>query len=386
MNAKNLGRMSSGGSTRKRRVRYGVAGLGYISQDAVLPAFAHAKKNAELVALISDDPKKLRAIGKKYGVDVLVDYDSVEECFGEIDALYIGTPNSEHVDLVVRAARAGVHVLCEKPLAVTPRECRRMIDACRKGGVKLMTAYRLHFEAANLKAVEIARSGELGELRLFNSSFTMQVKDPENIRLKAALGGGPLHDIGIYCINAARSLFRDEPESVFAWAANSGDRRFVEVEESVAAVLRFPGARLATFVCSFGAADSGFAQLVGTKGELRLDPAYEFHEALSLTTTIKGKAATREFAKRDQFAAELIYFADCILKDREPEPSGEEGFADVRVIDALHRSLRTGKPVRLAGDLEVRHPDPRQRIDRPAVRKPRMTRAKTPAGDTKHED
>ena len=180
-----------------------------------------------------------------------------------------------HRDYTVRACRAGIHVLCEKPLAVSESDCEEMINAAAENGVKLMTAYRLHFEQANMKAVEIAQSGKLGELRAFNSVFTMQVKDGD-IRLQKDLGGGTLYDIGIYCINAARYLFQDEPIEVFGFSANNGEKRFKEVDEMFSAILRFPDERLASFTTSFGASDVSAYQIVGTEGDLRVDPAYEF--------------------------------------------------------------------------------------------------------------
>src|SRR5258705_13495213 len=125
-----------------------------------------------------------------------------------------------HADYTIRAARAGVHVLCEKPMAVTSAECRRMIAACRTAEVKLMIAYRLHFETLNLSAIDLARGGRLGELKFFNSSFSMTVRRGD-IRTRRACGGGTLYDIGVYSINAARNLFRPEPTPVAAVSVNS---------------------------------------------------------------------------------------------------------------------------------------------------------------------
>ena len=361
-----------------RRVRYAVVGQGYIAQIAVLPAFAHARRNSELAALVSGDRVKLRALGRKYEVNHLYTYDRYEECLrrGEVDAVFIALPNHLHREYTVRAARAGVHVLCEKPMALTERDCRAMITAARRNRVKLMVAYRLHFEEANLKAAALTRSGKLGEPRIFDSVFTMQVK-PGNIRVQAE-GGGALYDIGIYCMNAARALFAAEPTAVFAWSANIGERRFREVDEMTAAVLRFPGERLATFTCSLGAADVGAYQVVGTKGSLRVDPAYGYADALVHHLQIGETEKERGFRKRDQFAAELLHFSDCVLRDREPEPSGAEGLADVRVIRALLRSARTGRPVRLGRFNRSRRPLP-QEIERPPVRKPRLVHAQSPS-------
>ena len=276
------------------RVRYAVVGQGYISQIAVLPAFANARRNSELVALVSDDPQKLQVLGRRYGVDRLYGYEEFDACLAsdEVDAVFIALPNHLHHAYTLRSARAGKHVLCEKPMAVTEDECLEMIEEAEKNRVQLMVAYRLHFEQANLKAVEIARAGRLGDLRTFNSLFCMQVEDG-NIRLQAAAGGGTLYDIGIYCINAARHLFGAEPIEVVAFAANNGEARFREVDEMTSAILRFPDDRLASFTCSFGAADVAAFDLGGTKGTLRLEKAYSFAEDMTQRLTV-GKRTTEK--------------------------------------------------------------------------------------------
>jgi glucose-fructose oxidoreductase len=363
----------------RSKVRYAVVGQGHIAQVAVLPAFAHAGRNSELAALVSGDRVKLRALGRKYGVSGLYSYEEYDDCLrtGAVDAVYIALPNHLHRDFAVRAARAGVHVLCEKPLAVSEADCRAMIAAARRGRVKLMVAYRLHFEEASLEAVETVRRGRLGQPRIFDSLFTLQVR-PGNIRLQGK-GGGGLYDIGIYCINAARALFAAEPTQVFAWSASNGDRRFREVDEMTAAVMRFPGERLASFTCSLGAADVSEYRVVGSKGSLRVEPAYEYAEGLVHHLQTGGEPQKKTFAKRDQFAAELLYFSDCVLGDREPEPSGEEGLADVRVIRALLRSAEAGRPVRLGPFVRRRRPRLAQEIQRPPVRKPRVLRAEPPS-------
>jgi predicted dehydrogenase len=367
---------------KTKRIRYAVAGQGYIAQAAVLPAFENAAKNSELVALISDDPAKLAKLARKYDVKHTYDYSEYDECLrsGDVDAVYIALPNHMHQEYTVRAAQAGIHVLCEKPMALTVGECQSMIHACRDNRTKLMIAYRLHFEKSNLKAIQLAQSGKLGDLRIFSSVFTMQVK-AGNSRLQRALGGGTLYDIGIYCINAARYLFQDEPVKVFANRARSDDVRFSEVEEMVSANLVFPRDRLATFVCSFGASDVSTYQIVGTRGELVVNNAYEYSSPIKHTLTIKGKEKRRTFAKRDQFAPELIYFSDCILEDKEPEPSGAEGMADIRVINGLYRSAENQSPVALSEFEEVSRPMPNQEISRPAVKKPSLYHAEAPNQD-----
>ena len=151
-------------------VRYAVVGLGHIAQVAVLPAFAHAK-NAKLVAVVSGDAAKRRAAGRRFKLEATYDYDEFEACLDTVDAVYIALPNHQHAEYTIRAANAGVHVLCEKPMAVTVEECERMIAACADNGVKLMIAYRLHFEEINLGAVELVRKGRIGDPKYFSSSL-----------------------------------------------------------------------------------------------------------------------------------------------------------------------------------------------------------------------
>jgi predicted dehydrogenase len=364
------------------KIRYAVVGLGHLAQVAVLPAFKSAE-NSELVALVSSDSEKLKKLGKKYRVQNLFSYREYEQALSLVDAVYLVVPNHLHRDYSVRAAKAGVHILCEKPMAVTEEECDSMIEAAENNSVKLMIAYRLHFEKGNLEAAELARSGELGDPRFFSSQFAQQVAE-ENIRVTEPVekGGGPLYDMGVYCINAARYLFRAEPSSIFACTAtNSGDKRFQKVEEMTSVVMRFPNEGLATFACSFGAADISRYTLVGTKGVLTADPAYEYASGIKLRITKGGKSSNKSFPKRDQFAAEIIYFSDCILQNKAPEPSGREGLADVRIVRAIYESARTGKVVELPDFPNHRWPAMQQEIHRPPHGKPETVNAESPSGE-----
>ena len=356
-------------------VRYAVVGLGHIAQVAVLPAFAHARRNSTLAALVSDDAAKRKELARRYKVPAF-SYDDFDQVLEEVDAVYIALPNSMHAEYTIRAANAGVHVLCEKPMAVTTDECERMIEACRTNRVKLMIAYRLHFEEINLKGVDLVRRGRIGEPRYFNSSFSMTVRGG-NIRTKRELGGGTLYDIGIYCINAARYLFRAEPLEVSAVSVHSGSRKLADVDETTAAILRFDGGRVASFVCSFNAADEASYRVVGTKGQLVVDDAYEYAKGLSYELTVGERTTRKRIGKRDQFAPELLHFSDCIRRNVEPEPSGEEGLQDVRIIEALYESADTGKVVTLPAHREARRPSGRQIIRRRGVRKPSLVRARS---------
>jgi glucose-fructose oxidoreductase len=307
-------------------------------------------------------------------------YDGLEECLkaAEIDAIYIALPNDMHRDFTVRSAHCGVHVLCEKPMAVTSSECAEMIDACTDNNVKLMIAYRLHFEAANLEAIEIAKSGRLGDLRLFDSVFAMQVR-PGNIRVQKGHGGGSVYDIGIYCINAARYIFQDEPTEVFACEGTDGDGRFQEVDEMMSVILRFPHERLANFTCSFNGPGLQFYNVMGTRGNLRVEPAYDYAVDLKHRLRVGDEEEEQTFPKRDQFAAELTYFADCVLHRRDPEPDGWEGLQDVQLVEAIYKSAKSGMPVKV----QAFHRDkPRacrsQEITKPPVDEPELVGVEAP--------
>ena len=364
--------------TAHQPVRYAVVGLGHIAQVAILPAFAHAK-NSELVALITGDPLKQKKLAKKYGVPAF-HYDDFERAVAEqgIEAVFIALPNTQHRPFTERAARAGVHVLCEKPMATTEKDCRAMIAACEKAGVRLMIAYRLHFAPAHLEAIALARSGKLGDLRYFSSIFGSQVR-PGNIRTDPKDGGGPLRDLGVYCINAARYLFDAEPLEVRALTLSKrGDKRFGKVEEMAGALLTFPGERVAQFTASFGSTHVASLELVGTRGMLRMDPAYSYSEKVKWTVMREGKKKKKVFPVSDQFAPELIHFSECVRKGRRPEPDGNEGLADVRIVEAIFKAAASGRAVKIAPVKGQKRVRPAQAIERPPARKAALVKSAPP--------
>ena len=372
--------------SKTKKIRYAVVGLGNIAQEAVLPAFKNASSNSVLTTLISEDKQKLKILAKKYKVKNCYLFDEMEECFQkqEIDALYIATPNDRHREIVELAAKYKIHILCEKPMAVTHSDCIYMDAAAKKNNIKLMVAYRLHFESANLEAIKMCRQGTLGDLKFFNSSFSYQVKDKKNIRLNpTSVGGGALYDIGIYCINAARYLFKAEPIEVVGFSATSDDPRFINTEETTSAILRFPNDKLAAFTVSFGAFDSSDYEIIGEKGRIRLENAYEYAAPMELRTFLKSKEgmkkATRKFKKSDQFSAELLYFSDCIIKNKTPEPGPMEGMADVKIIEAILTSIHNNAPVSLEIANKTQHPSQKQKIVRPGVRKRKIFHANSPS-------
>jgi glucose-fructose oxidoreductase len=360
-------------------IRYAVIGLGHIAQAAVLPAFGHARANYVLTALVSGDGVKLSKLASQYRVEHTYTYDQYHECLrsGLVDAVYLALPNHLHKQYVIAALREGIHVLCEKPLGLTATECKAMIRASTQNHTKLMVAYRLHFDDAHLNLMSLVQSGRLGDVRIIQSLFTQQVRKGDT-RLDPKVGGGPLPDIGIYCINAARYLFQAEPSEVFAMPLRNKDERFRRVEEMDGVCLRFPGERLAAFVCSFGASNRVDVDIVGTKGNVRLESAYKYTADMRQITQIGGKITTRHYPIHDQFAPQLKYFTDCILKQKDPEPSGLEGLIDVAIIEALQRSARSGKPVKVKVPSKRTRPSPHQgmRMARPQV--PSQVRVKSP--------
>ncbi len=366
-----------------KKIRYAVVGLGHIAQAAVLPAFKHTGENTRLTALVSDDSAKLSELSRKYKTEINCHYDEYHKLLrsGEIDAVYIATPNSLHYPFASLAAKEGVHVLCEKPLTSDLRTAFELEEIVKRSGVKFMTGYRLHFDAANLEAIKMIHSAKFGEIRIFNSVFSMQVRDRDNIRLKRQYGGGPLLDIGIYCINAARYLFRDEPFEVFASHVNNTDDRFTEVDEMLAVVLKFPKNRLATFTCSFGASDCSEYKVVGTKASLTLENAYDYSLPMKLFFTKDEKTTVKKYPKHDQFGAEILYFSNCILNNLAPEPSLKEGLIDLQIIRAIQRSSETGETVQVQTEIKTERPELRQKISKPGIAEPEGINVVSPSMD-----
>jgi predicted dehydrogenase len=352
---------------KKRRVRYALLGAGEIARVAVLPAFEHASENSELCAIVSGDADKRRELAERFGAELTGSYEELESVIerAHVDAVYVATPNDLHREHTERAARAGAHVLCEKPMAPTVEDCQAMLRACQAANVRLMIAYRLHFEEASLRAIEIAQGGQIGKARLFTAWLTQQVKAGD-IRARATPGSGALFDLGVYPINAARHLFRAEPTRVFC-SITRGDSRFEGTDASAAGTLIFEGERMAQFSVSLEASSISAYRVIGERGDLVVDPGFAYDEGLRHLLTINGRTDERRFPKRDQFAAEIVAFSRAILENQEIEPSGEEGIADVRIVRALLESAQTGKAVDLPPYQRSLRPSMRQEIYLPPV-------------------
>ncbi len=340
------------------RVRFAVVGLGYVAQRAILPAFSHTGRFAELTTLVSSDPVKLRELGARYRVSNLYSLDEFDTALAAdtFDAVYITLPNALHCDFALRAAIARKHILCEKPLALTSGECKEMIRVTQEHHVRLMVGYRLHFERSNMRAAAIVRSGEIGTPRIVDAVVSMQLSE-ESPRTRRELFGGPMYDIGIYGINAARYLFRSEPCRVAALTSSFNDTRFTDIAGLESAVLDFGAGRIATISASYGSTATSYFNVIGTAGTVRLSPAFDFEHAPSLEVSTAGRVEREHYPISDQFAPEIIEFARCITDHVEPESSGLEGLADVRIIEAIERASATGRLVELGDFKKPRRPD-----------------------------
>ncbi len=351
-------------------IRYAVVGAGWISQEAFMPGVAQSG-NSRIEAIVTGDMVKAKKLADFHGIPQIVSYADYDLLLanGTIDAVYIALPNSMHADYAIRAAKAGKHILVEKPLAVTVAESERMIAAARDAGVLLMTAYRLHNEPGTVALLEKIREGAIGKPLFFQSVFSFQMAGG-NHRLKTEHWGGPLQDVGVYCINAARHVFGEEPiEATATLHQPKEDPRFTEVEASIAATLRFPSGGIAQIIASFGAAAVDGYRVTGSEAEIELDPAFRFETATRMRWRKNGVIEETTFPQFDHFGGQAAYFSDCIISGTPPESDGEEGLADMRVLLAIEASAKTGKPVPIASPARLRHPTPDMVRTRPITSK-----------------
>jgi len=327
-----------------------VVGLGSIAQGSILPAFANSKQ-AKLAGLVSRDKSKAVRVAEKFPAPAY-SCDEYSSCVAspEVAAVYIATPQGEHAKYAVEAAQAGKHVLCEKPLAATVEQSRAMLEACRQNRVTLMTAYRKYFDPGTLFLKSLIRNGELGRINVIHTSFSeLFVAGVSQAWLldRRLAGGGPLMDLGVYCVNTCRWLVDEDPVEVSArqWCHNAS--LFREVEEGIAFQMNFPSGLLVLGSSTYGAAPSSFITVQGTKGWLSLNPAFPFEEPRRLVGKVSGQRIDQNFAVIDEFALELDAFADAVLNHTRVEPDGEQGHRDVQIMAAIYESARNARPVTL---------------------------------------
>ncbi len=362
-----------------RKVRYAIVGLGSISQEAMMPGVDHTG-NSEITALVTSDPTKATELAEKYEVKRTYSYEQFPELLrsGEIDAIYLALPNWKHAEYAVPALEAGIHVLLEKPMEISATQCEKIIAAQQASGAKLMVAYRLHFEPATIAAIEKVRSGDLGEIILFSSTFC-QLLDPENHRAKSGLEAGPVLDMGPYPINAVRNLFEDEPTEAFATGIRHPEAGFGDFDDTVSVILKFPKGRLAQFTISYYGNKLDSYVVAGTKGSLELNPCYMYGQPLEHYSVVGEKQDHESFKNTDHFGGQMKYFSDCILNGKDPEPDGYEGLADVRVVEAIHRSLKSAQWEKIDPTTIKQRISPDQGENLRAHSSPEMVNTKSPA-------
>ncbi len=338
-----------------QRVGYAVVGLGRLSLENILPAFGETKKS-KLVALVSGTPDKAKAVAAQQGIspEAIYSYADFEKISSnpQIQAVYIVVPNGLHKEYVIRAAKAGKHVLCEKPMANSSAEAREMIAACKQAGRLLMIAYRSRYEPNNRNLLKMLREEKYGPLRLMSAVNVQNMAAPEQWRFKKELaGGGALPDIGLYCLNAARFLSGEEPiEIIGRTQSTAGDPRFREVEETVAFTLRFPSGFVAECSSSYGMHESRYltAHTPGAAYHFRNAFAYEGHQLR--VSHRDGKAESIDELRvgaKNQFALEIDHMSECVKSGRQPHTPGEEGLQDHVLMEAIYRSAKGREPITL---------------------------------------
>ncbi len=307
-----------------RKIGYCIIGLGRISMGHFMPG-ALASKNSRITGIVSGHRDKALAQAAKYGVpeSSIYTYENMDEIKNNpsIDAVYVALPNSLHAEYTIRAARAGKHVLCEKPMATTVADSQAMIKACKDANKKLMIAYRCHYEPTNLRAIQLIREGKLGKIQAIESANGFRERAGEWRLDRKLAGGGPLMDVGVYSLNACRYLTGEEPMEIRAFSSTiDHDGRFDTVEENVSWTMKFPSGVVASCNTTYGADMDGFYRVHGTQGFMYVEPAFGY-EGLHLTARYADPAGGKPIVvdepnpNRDpsQFVTEAAYFSDCIL-------------------------------------------------------------------------
>lgn len=316
-------------------VRWGVISTANIGRAAVNPAI-QASGNGELVAVASRTEAAARAFADEWGI--AEHYGSYEALLGAdgIDAVYIPLPNNMHKEWTIRAAEAGKHVLCEKPLALNAAECEEMEAAAAEHGVKLMEAFMYRFHPRSRRVLEMVREGAIGELKTIRSAFTFRLTRPDNIRWMPELGGGSLMDVGCYCVNASRTIVGEEPAVVQATAS----RADTGVDDHLVGILRFPGGVVAHFDCALTMERCEFYEVAGTEAHLRVPAAFLPGTADAVIEEHRGRgdAVVHRITGADEYQLMVEHFADCVLNDEQPCYPAAEAVRNMRVIEALYES------------------------------------------------
>jgi predicted dehydrogenase len=331
-----------------RKIGFAIAGLGNLSTHQIAPALQ--KTNfCRLAGIITGHPDKAERWKAQYNIPDknIYNYDNMEKMADnpDIDAVYVVTPNGLHAEHTIKAAKAGKHVLCEKPMEVSVEKCRQMIEACKDAGRLLAIGYRLHFEPTNLECVRLVREKVFGDLKAINAGFGFHIGDPTQWRLKRALaGGGPLMDVGIYALQATRYLTGEEPVLVSAMETKTDRVKFSEVEESLTWQMKFPSGVIANCSTTYNAQGMDYYAAYADNGWFQLRPAFNYNG----NHGVRSDGQIIQFPDIDQFAAEMDDFAQCILNKQPTRVPGEEGLRDVKIMMAIYKAAKTGKAVSVA--------------------------------------
>jgi predicted dehydrogenase len=335
-------------SRQPKPLGFALVGLGSLSTNQIAPALQKTK-NCKLAAIVTGTPAKAVRWKAQYGIPDrnIYDYSTMERMADnpDIDVVYVVTPNGLHAEHTIKAAKAGKHVLCEKPMEVSSERCQQMIDACKAAGRQLAIGYRCRFEAHHKEMLRVAQEKEFGDVRLIESSFGFSIGDPTQWRLKRALaGGGPLMDVGIYSIQSAEMIAGQYPVAVAAMETKSDPVKFKEVEESMTFELKFANGISASCTTTYKVNGFNRTTAYADRGSFGLTPAFNYDG-------IKGWRSDRkplDAPEVDQFATEMDDFADCITTGRKTSVPGEMGLRDVRTMMAIYEAARTGRTVRIA--------------------------------------
>ncbi|TWT74000.1 Gfo/Idh/MocA family protein [Allorhodopirellula solitaria] len=330
----------------KSTVNFALVGLGSLSTNQLAPALQKTK-HAKLVGIVTGTPKKEKTWADKYGIQKqnIYNYETYDKIRDneDIDVVYIVLPNGMHAEYTVRAAEAGKHVLCEKPMANSSEECRQMIAACDQNNRKLAIGYRCQFEPHHQQCIELARSEKFGSLKAVEAGFGFTIGDPNQWRLDAKLaGGGALMDVGVYALQACRYLTGEEPQSITAQETKTDPKKFAEVDETITWTMKMPSGVNCFCATSYAFRGVNRYHAYADKGWFGLDPAFSYGGLRGQTS--EGAIEAPEV---DQFAAEIDAFAKCILEDRESSVAGEEGLRDLLAVEAIYESIQSGRRVDL---------------------------------------
>jgi predicted dehydrogenase len=330
--------------SENRRIGYCIVGLGRISMDHFMPGVKQTSQS-RITALVSGHPDKARKQAAIYGVpeSSIYSYENYDQIRNnkEIDAVYIALPNNMHAEYTIRAARAGKHVLCEKPMSTSVADAHAMIDACKQANVKQLIAYRCQYEPTNLRAIELIRQGKIGTVQAIESANGFNIRAGEWRLNKKMAGGGPLLDVGIYSLNACRYLTGEEPVEVKAYSTTiDKDGRFDQVEENTSWTMKFPSGIVASCNTTYGANMNGYYRVHGSKGVIDVQAAFGY-QGQYLKADLSDKTSLDEpnpAKDPSHFIRMADYFSNCILKNQEPKTSGEEGLRDMEWISRIYES------------------------------------------------